>query len=86
MVNLAVNAGMHAYSERADDLYETPPEAVLALRGAVSLPHRIWEPAAGRGAIVESPERDTLGSVRKCAAQSRSTSQAEGSCGPRIRA
>lgn len=53
MTNLAVNPGRHAYSERADDLYETPPEAVLALLGAQLLPHRIWEPAAGRGAIVE---------------------------------
>jgi hypothetical protein len=33
--------------------YETPPAAVLALLGAESLPHCIWEPAAGRGAIVE---------------------------------
>jgi hypothetical protein len=53
MANLAVNPGMHAYSERADDLYETPPAAVLALLATVSLPHRVWEPAAGRGAIVE---------------------------------
>jgi hypothetical protein len=53
MANLAVNSGMHSYSERADDLYETPPAAVLALLDAESLPHRIWEPAAGRGAIVE---------------------------------
>lgn len=53
MTNLAVNPSRHTYSERADDLYETPPEAVLALIGVELLPHRIWEPAAGRGAIVE---------------------------------
>jgi hypothetical protein len=27
MANLAVNPGMHPYSERADDLYETPGAA-----------------------------------------------------------
>jgi hypothetical protein len=53
MMNLAVNSGTHAYTERADDLYETPPEAVLALLRAEPVPHHILEPAAGRGAIVE---------------------------------
>ena len=53
MAKLALDSGRHAYSERADDLYETPPAAVLALLGAESLPRRIWERAAGRGAIVE---------------------------------
>jgi DNA polymerase len=53
MANLAVNPGMHPYSERADDLYETPGAALLALLAAEPLPRRIWEPAAGRGAIVE---------------------------------
>jgi hypothetical protein len=38
--------------ERKDDLYETPPEATHALLKAERLPHRLWEPAAGRGAIV----------------------------------
>jgi hypothetical protein len=39
--------------ERGPDLYETPPEATLALLREVGgkLPRRIWEPAAGRGAI-----------------------------------
>jgi len=53
MAKLALDSGRHAYSERADDLYETPPAAVLALLGAESLPRCIWERAAGRGAIVE---------------------------------
>ncbi len=33
-------------------LHETPPEAVHALLAVEELPHWIWEPAAGRGAIV----------------------------------
>jgi hypothetical protein len=37
---------------RGLDLYETPSVAVEALLRAEKLPHRIWEPAAGRGAIV----------------------------------
>jgi hypothetical protein len=43
----------HALAVRKDDLYETPPEATRALLGAEKLPHRLWEPAAGRGAIVD---------------------------------
>ena len=39
-------------ADRADDLYETPPEATLALLRAEKLPQFIWEPACGRGAIV----------------------------------
>jgi len=38
--------------DRGLDLYETPPCAVHALMGVEQLPHKIWEPAAGRGAIV----------------------------------
>jgi hypothetical protein len=38
------------------DLYETPAVAVDALLLAEQLPHRIWEPAAGRGAIVRALE------------------------------
>jgi hypothetical protein len=44
--------GRAALNCRRDDLYETPPEAVQALMRAETLPHRIWEPAAGRDAIV----------------------------------
>jgi len=40
------------HAERGHDLYETPPVAVEALLRAEKLPYRIWEPAAGRGAIV----------------------------------
>jgi hypothetical protein len=42
----------HAYAERGADLYETPAVAVEALFRIEPLPHRIWEPACGRGAIV----------------------------------
>jgi hypothetical protein len=40
-------------AERGDDLYETPPVATRALLQVEPLPHRLWEPAAGRGAIVD---------------------------------
>ena len=39
-------------SERGDDLYETHPLAVTALLRVENLPHHIWEPACGPGAIV----------------------------------
>jgi hypothetical protein len=42
----------HPLSERGDDLYETPAVATQALLRVENLPHYIWEPAAGRGAIV----------------------------------
>ena len=42
----------HRYVDRGLDLYETPPVAVRALLRVEQLPRRIWEPAAGRGAIV----------------------------------
>jgi hypothetical protein len=41
-----------ALIERGEDLYETPPAAVEALIRVEALPARIWEPACGRGAIV----------------------------------
>jgi hypothetical protein len=41
-----------ALSERKNDLYESPPEAVRALLKAESLPPVIWEPACGPGSIV----------------------------------
>jgi hypothetical protein len=40
------------HSERGLDLYETPAVAIEALLRIEKLPHTIWEPAAGRGAIV----------------------------------
>ena len=42
----------HTNAERGLDLYETPSEAIHALLEVEKLPHWIWEPAAGRGAIV----------------------------------
>jgi hypothetical protein len=42
----------HRLAERGHDLYETPDVAVEALLRVERLPHRIREPAAGRGAIV----------------------------------
>jgi hypothetical protein len=42
----------HALNERKDDLYETPAVAVEALLRVESLPHYLWEPACGRGNIV----------------------------------
>jgi hypothetical protein len=42
----------HASADRKDDLYETPDVAVHALMRVEKLPHRVWEPACGRGAIV----------------------------------
>jgi hypothetical protein len=45
-------AQRHPHAERGLDLYQTPAVAVEALLRVEKLPHRIWEPAAGRGAIV----------------------------------
>src|SRR5258708_32224702 len=41
-----------SFAERGLDLYETPSVAVAALLRVEQIPHTIWEPAAGRGAIV----------------------------------
>jgi hypothetical protein len=43
-----------ALSDRGDDVYETPPEAVEALiRAERALPPHIWEPCCGSGRVVE---------------------------------
>jgi hypothetical protein len=42
----------HSLAERGDDCYGTPPVAVHALLRVEKLPHRLWEPAAGHGNIV----------------------------------
>jgi hypothetical protein len=42
----------HCYAERGADLYETPSCAVTTLLRAETVPYKVWEPAAGRGAIV----------------------------------
>jgi hypothetical protein len=49
----AVQPGTHPHVDRGADLYSTPACAVRALMQAEQLPPRIWEPAAGRGAIVQ---------------------------------
>jgi hypothetical protein len=43
--------GRHSQAVRGQDCYETPACAVEALLVAETLPHWIWEPCAGRGAI-----------------------------------
>jgi hypothetical protein len=54
MGDLASGSGdkRHALKARKDDLYETPPEATLALMKHENLPKNIWEPACGPGSIV----------------------------------
>jgi hypothetical protein len=53
MTNHAVQSGSHSRADRGNDLYDTPTCATEALLRAEQLPHAIWEPAAGRGAIVK---------------------------------
>ncbi len=52
MLDHSCQSGSHSIIERGHDLYETPACAVEALLRAERLPHWVWEPAAGRGAIV----------------------------------
>ncbi len=52
MLDHSCQAQRHALADRKGDLYETPAVAVEALLRHEPLPHRIWEPACGRGAIV----------------------------------
>jgi hypothetical protein len=51
-LNHACGPERHSNAARGLDLYETPAIAVEALLAVETLPHAIWEPAAGRGAIV----------------------------------
>jgi hypothetical protein len=53
MLSHAAQSGRHSNADRGADLYETPAVAVETLLRVESLPHRLWEPAAGRGAIVK---------------------------------
>jgi hypothetical protein len=53
MLDHSAGAGRHPLAERGADLYETPPVATEALLSVEKLPHCLWEPAAGRGAIVQ---------------------------------
>jgi hypothetical protein len=52
MLDHSCQVQRHSYAERGHDFYETPSVAVEALLRVETLPHRIWEPACGRGAIV----------------------------------
>jgi hypothetical protein len=54
MLDKSAQAGQHSYAERAEDLYETPPEAVHALLKVETIPRRVWEPACGPGSIVRA--------------------------------
>jgi hypothetical protein len=54
MLDHSCQVQRHVLAERGDDLYETPAVAVKALLRVEELPHRLWEPAAGRGAIVNA--------------------------------
>lgn len=53
MLDKSAQAGQHSYAERAQDLYETPVCAVEALLRVENIPHFVWEPACGPGAIVK---------------------------------
>jgi hypothetical protein len=48
----AASAGKHAFAERKFDFYPTPACAIEALLRAETPPLTVWEPAAGKGAIV----------------------------------
>ena len=53
MLSHSAQSGRHPLVERGHDCYQTPPVAVEALLKVEPLPYQIWEPAAGRGAIVK---------------------------------
>jgi hypothetical protein len=53
MLDKSAQAGQHAYKERRLDCYETPVCAVEALLCVENIPHFVWEPACGPGAIVK---------------------------------
>jgi hypothetical protein len=53
-INKACQTGQYPHAERGLDMYETPPIAVEALLHPETLPLTVWEPAAGRGAIVSA--------------------------------
>jgi hypothetical protein len=52
MITLSTGVGRAPLRDRANDLYETPECATLALLHAEKVPRRIWEPACGPGAIL----------------------------------
>jgi hypothetical protein len=53
MLNHSCQVQRHSLRDRGDDVYETPSVAVAALLRVEQLPHQIWEPACGPGAIVQ---------------------------------
>ena len=52
MASLSTASARANLADRGNDLYETPTEAIVALRMAEFLPKVIWEPACGPGSIV----------------------------------
>jgi hypothetical protein len=52
MLDHSCQVQRHPHEERGLDLYETPAVAVEALLRRERILHCVWEPAAGRGAIV----------------------------------
>lgn len=52
-MTLALQMGRASLDVRKDDFYETPAPATHALLRHETLPHCIWEPACGKGAISE---------------------------------
>jgi len=51
-LDLSCQVKQHPHADRGFDLYETPPEATKALLRVEKLPRAVWEPAAGKNAIV----------------------------------
>jgi hypothetical protein len=54
MSRRANEAERNAQDEGDLNEYDTPPEALLALMGVEALPECIWEPACGKGNIVQA--------------------------------
>src|SRR5262245_19373396 len=52
MLDHSCQVKRHPHADRGLDLYETPAVAVEALLRIETIPSVVWEPAAGRGAIV----------------------------------
>jgi len=52
MLDHSCQVRRHKLAERGVDCYSTPSVAVEALLRVEKLPRRLWEPACGRGAIV----------------------------------
>jgi hypothetical protein len=53
MLDHSCQVQRHTLAERGADCYGTPPVAVEALLRVEQLPHRLWEPAAGYGNVVD---------------------------------